>query len=81
MPSSQVQPLPQDPPSLIEGLRAEGSADEVLVIALAALVYDRRCGGEDKHGRAREDPVVAVETASTGYTSRATSARRGGGAS
>jgi len=62
-------------------LRAEGSADEVLVIALAALVYDKRCGGEDKHGQAREDPVVAVETASTGYTSRATSARRGGGAS
>ena len=47
MPSPQVQPLPQGPPSLVEGLRAEGSADdEVLVIALAALVLcDKRCGG------------------------------------
>ena len=74
MPSSQVQPPPQGPPSLVDGLHAEGSADEVLVIALAAIVYAKRCGGEDEHARAREEPVVAVGTVSTGYTSRATSA-------
>jgi len=52
-------------------LRAEGSADEVLVIALAALVYNTRCGGEDDHGRSLEDLMVAVETASTGYAAGA----------
>ena len=45
MPSSQVQPLPQGPPSLIEGSRAESRAGEVLVIALAALTYGKLCGG------------------------------------
>ena len=73
MPSSQVQPLPlpQGPPSLVKGSRASGSADEVLVIALAALVYNKRCGGADDHGRSLhgslEDLMAAVETASTSY--------------
>ena len=71
MPSSQVQPLPQGPPSLVEGLRAEGSADEVLVIALAALAYNTRCGDEDDHGRSLEDLMQAVETASAGYAAGA----------
>ena len=55
MPCSQVQPFPRGPPSLVEGLRAEGSADEVLAIALSALVYNTRCGSEDDHGRSHED--------------------------
>ena len=71
MPSSQIQPLPQGPPSLVEGLRAEGSAGEVLAIALTALVYNTRCGGEDDHGRSLEDLMVAVETASTGHAAGA----------
>ena len=50
---------------------AEGSADDVLVIALAALVYNTRCGGKDDHGRTLEDLMVAVETASTGYAAGA----------
>ena len=50
MPSSQVQPLPQGRPSLVEGSRAEGSADEVLAIALATIAFNKRCGGEDEHG-------------------------------
>ena len=37
MPSSQVWPLAQGPPSLVKGSRASDSDDEVLVIALAAL--------------------------------------------
>ena len=61
MSSSQVQPLPQGPPSLVEGSRAEGSTDEVLVIALAALTYIKLCGGEDEHGRSLEDAMQAVE--------------------
>ena len=72
MPSSQVQPFPQGPPILVKGLRVEGSADEVLAIALAALVYNTRCSGEDDHGRSLEDLIVAVvETASTGYAAGA----------
>ena len=67
MPSSQVQPPAQGPPSLIKGSRAEGSADEVLVIALAALTYDKRCGGEDEHGRSLEDVMQAVDGFSRGY--------------
>ena len=66
MASSQVRPLAQGPPSFVKGSRASGSADEVLVIALAALTYDKRCGGDDGHGRSLEDLMVAVETASTG---------------
>ena len=67
MSSSQVQPLPQGPPSLVEGSRAEGSTDEVLVIALAALTYIKLCGGEDEHGRSLEDAMQAVEGFSRGY--------------
>ena len=67
MPSSQVQPLPQGPPSLVEGSRAEGSADEVLLIALAALTYGKLCGGEDEHGRSFGDVMQAVEGFSRGY--------------
>ena len=62
---------PQGPPSLVEGLRAEGSADEVLAIALAALVYNTRCGGEDDHGRSFEDLMQAVEPPPTGYAAGA----------
>ena len=61
MPASQVRPLAQGPPSLVKGSRASGSADEVLVIALAALTYDKRCGGEDGNGRSLEDVMKAVE--------------------
>ena len=64
--SSQVQPLPQGPPSLVEGSRAECSADEVLAIAIAALTYDMLCGGEDEHGRSLEDVMQAVEGFSHG---------------
>ena len=67
MPSSQVQPLPQGPPSLVEGSRAEGSAGEVLIIALAALTYGKLCGGEDEHGRSLKDVMQAVEGFSHGY--------------
>ena len=51
--------------------RKGSSADEVLAIALAALVYNTRCGGEDDHGRSLEDLMQAVETASTGYAAGA----------
>ena len=61
MPSSQVGPLAQGPTSLVKGSRASGSADEVLVIALAALTYDKRCGGEDQLGHSLEDLMRAVE--------------------
>ena len=67
MPSSQVQPLAQSPPSLIKGSRAEGSADEVLAIALAALTYSNLCGGEDEHGRSIKGFIQAVEGFSRGY--------------
>ena len=65
MPSSQVRPLAQGPPSLVKGSRASGSADEVLVIALAlvALTYDKRCSGEDEHGHSLEGVMVAVDRA------------------
>ena len=43
----------------------------MLAIALAALVYNTRCGGEDDHGRSLEDLMQAVETASTGYAAGA----------
>ena len=66
MPSSQAQPLAQGPPSLVEGLRAEGSADEVLAIALAALVYNTRCGGKDDHGRAKSEGDVAIPIRDSG---------------
>ena len=67
MPYSQVQPLAQGPPSLIKGSRAEGSADEVLAIALAALTYSKLCGGEYEHGRLLEGSMRAVEGFSCGY--------------
>ena len=67
MPSSQVGPLAQGPTSLVKGSRASGSADEVLVIALAALAYDKRCGGEDQLGHSLEDLMQAVEGFSHGY--------------
>ena len=67
MPSSQVRPLAQGPLSLVKGSRASGSADEVLVIALAALTYEKRCGGDDGHGRSLEDLMQAVEGFSHGY--------------
>ena len=67
MPSSQVGPLAQAPTSLVKGSRASGSADEVLVIALAALAYDKRCGGEDQLGHSLEDLMQAVEGFSHGY--------------
>jgi hypothetical protein len=67
MPSSQVGPLAQAPTSLVKGSRASGSADEVLVIALAALTYDKRCGGEDEHGRSLEGVMKNVEGCSHGY--------------
>ena len=67
MPSSQVQPLAQSPPSLIKGSRAEGSADEMLAVALAALTYSKLCGGEDEHGRSLEGLMQAVEGFSNGY--------------
>ena len=54
-------------PNLAKGSRASGSADEVLVIALAALTYDKRCGGKDEYGHSLEDVMVAVENVSTGY--------------
>ena len=75
MPSSQVQPLAQGPPSLVKGARASGSADEVLVIALAALTYDMLCGGEDGNGRSLEDVMKAVEGCPLA-TSRATPGSR-----
>ena len=59
MPSSQVGPLAQGPTSLVKGSRASGSAGEVLVIALAALAYDKRCGGEDQLGHSLEDLIDA----------------------
>ena len=40
MSSSQVQPLSQGPPNLIKVSRAEGSAGEVLAIALAAIAFN-----------------------------------------
>ena len=61
MSSSQVQPLAQGPPSLVKGSRASGSVDEVLVIALAALRYDKRCGGDDGNGHSLEDFMQALE--------------------
>ena len=67
MPSSQVRPLAQGPPSLVKGSRASGSTDEVLVIALAALTYGMLCGGEDGHGHSLEDVMKAVEGCSLGY--------------
>ena len=67
MPSSQVGPLAQGPTSLIKGSRASGSADEVLVIALAALTFDTRCDGADGNGRSLEDLMQAVEGFSHGY--------------
>ena len=67
MPSSQVGPLAQAPTSLVKGSRASGSADEVLVIALAALTHDKRCGGADEHNRSLEDLMQAVEGFSHGY--------------
>ena len=67
MPSSQVGPLAQGPTSLVKGSRASGSADEVLVIALAALTFDKRCGGADEHNRSLEDLMQAVEGFSHGY--------------
>ena len=74
MPSLQVQLLAQGSPSLIKGSRTEGSADEVLAIALAALTYSKLCGGEDEHGRSIEGFVKAVEGSSRSYVERA---RRG----
>ena len=59
MPSSQVQPLLQGPPSLVEGSRAEGSTDEVLAIALAAIAFNKRCGGEDERGHSLDDLLVS----------------------
>ena len=67
MPSSQVGPLAQAPTSLVKGSRASGSADEVLIIALAALTYDMLCGGSDGNGRSLEDVMKAVEGCSVGY--------------
>ena len=67
MPSSQVGPLAQGPTSLVKGLCASGSADEVLVIALAVLTYGERCGGADEHGHSLEDFMQAVEGFSHGY--------------
>jgi len=67
MRSSQVGPLAQGPTSLVKGSRASGSADEVLVIALAALTYDKRCGGADGNGRSLENLMQAVEGFSHGY--------------
>ena len=67
MRSSQVGPLAQGPTSLVKGSRASGSADEVLVIALAALTYDKRCGGADGNGRSLEVVMKAVEGFSHGY--------------
>ena len=61
MPSSQVGPLAQGPPNLAKGSRASGSADEVLVIALAALTYGMLCGGEDGNGRSLEGAMKAVD--------------------
>ena len=55
------------PTSLIKGSRDSGSADEVLVIALAALTYDMLCGGEDGNGRSLEVAMKAVEGFSHGY--------------
>ena len=66
MRSSQVGPLAQGPTSLVKGSRASGSADEVLVIALTALTYDKRCGGAVEHGRSLEDVMQAVEGFSHG---------------
>ena len=67
MPSLQVQLLAQGSPSLIKGSRTEGSADEVLAIALAALTYSKLCGGEDEHGRSLEGVMQAMEGVSHGY--------------
>ena len=67
MPSSQVQPLVQSPPSLVKGSRTEGSADEVHAIAIAALTYSKLCGGEDEHGRSLEGVMQAMEGVSHGY--------------
>ena len=39
----------------------------MLVIALAALAYDKRCGGEDQLGHSLEDLMQAVEGFSHGY--------------
>ena len=50
MVSSQVSAAARGAVSLLKGSCPEGSADEVLAIALAALVYNKRCGGEDDHG-------------------------------
>ena len=72
MPSSQVQPLPQGPPSLVKGSRVEGSANEVLAIALAALTFNNHCGGEDEHGHLLEDFMQAAEGFSDGYVKGAT---------
>ena len=67
MVSSQVSAAAHGAVSLLKGSCPEGSADDVLAIALAALVYNKRCGGEDDHGLWLEDLMVAVETASTSY--------------
>ena len=67
MPSSQVGPLAQGPTSLVKGSRASVNADEVLVIALAALTYGMLCGGEDGNGRSLEGVMKPVEGCSLGY--------------
>ena len=66
MAASQVRAAPHGAVSLIKV-----SCPEENAIALAALVYNTRCGGEDDHGRSLEDLMVAVETASTGYAAGA----------
>ena len=58
----------------IGGSRPEGSADEVLVIVLAALVYDKRCGGVSRGNigltrRRRELTAPPTEPRSTRYAS------------
>ena len=58
---------PRRASSRVRGSRASGSADEVPVIALAALAYDKRCGGEDQLGHSLEDVMQAVEGFSHGY--------------
>ena len=67
MVSSQVRAAPHGAVSLIKGSCPEGSADEVLAIALAALTYSKLCGGEDEHGRSIEGFMQAVEGFSRGY--------------
>ena len=62
MPSPQVQPLAQGPPNLVKGSRAEGSADEVLAIALAAIAFNKRCGGEGERRHSLEGLLMSVES-------------------